>query len=255
MVDVPSKSKNISSERKITSNKTSNLNDYSLGEFSSMKSPAGNTYRTPQPEVVEGFEHVKRYWDEINQCWSAKILPGEIYVSRHGEMITTVLGSCISVCVRDVRLGIGGMNHFMLPDQGNNTNNRWGTNPTTFESRYGNWAMEYLINAILKMGSKREHLELKVFGGGKIIPSLTDIGQHNILFLKQYIRDESLNVVASDLGDTCSRKILFFTKTGAVHLKRMHGEKVKEVANEEKLYQQLLFSKKQKDRGGDIDLF
>ncbi|MFT6857551.1 MAG: chemotaxis protein CheD, partial [Thalassolituus oleivorans] len=100
--------------------------------------------KAEQPKALPGFEHVNRYWDNVHQVWSAKILPGEFYVSTHGEMIVTVLGSCISACIRDRVLGIGGMNHFMLPVQNENSSENWGSNPVTQESRYGNWAMEFL---------------------------------------------------------------------------------------------------------------
>jgi len=82
---------------------------------------AGNPATQPKPQlpaVAPGFEHVRRYWDPGCDRWSAKILPGEYFVTRSDEAITTVLGSCIAACIRDPATRIGGMNHFMLPEDG-----------------------------------------------------------------------------------------------------------------------------------------
>ncbi|MCR9067097.1 MAG: hypothetical protein NXI00_24240, partial [Cytophagales bacterium] len=119
-----------------------------------------------QPGAEKGFEHVNRYYDNRHSVWAAKILPGELYVSAHGEMICTVLGSCISACVRDKKLGIGGMNHFMLPAQNEFSSGQWGSDANTSATRYGNWAMEYLLNTLYKLGAKKSDLEVKLFGGG-----------------------------------------------------------------------------------------
>lgn len=105
------------------------------------------------PPALPGFEHVNRYWDVRMSLPAAKILPGEFYVSRTGEMIVTVLGSCVSACIRDRQLGIGGMNHFMLPHKGAHSTEVWGS-AVSSASRYGNWAMEFLINEILKLGGR-----------------------------------------------------------------------------------------------------
>lgn len=115
---------------------------------------------------LSGFEGIQRYWDRERQMPAAKILPGEYYVSNQNELITTVLGSCVSACIRDPVAGIGGMNHFMLPnsERGNwNGKHSIASNAT----RYGNFAMEHMINDILKHGGERGNLEVKVFGGGK----------------------------------------------------------------------------------------
>lgn len=177
--------------------------------------------QTAQPVVAAGFEHINRYWDSVHQVWAAKILPGEFYVSVHGEMIVTVLGSCISCCIRDRIRGIGGMNHFMLPEQGEHSSSQWGHNPLTQASRYGNWAMEFLINEILKRGGRREHLEVKLFGGGQMLASMADIGERNARFVHQYLAREGLTVAAADLGDSVARKVLYFPDTGAVKVRRI----------------------------------
>src|SRR6185312_3936064 len=110
-----------------------------------------------------------------NQRWSVKILPGEYYVTKADETVTTVLGSCISACVRDPKLNIGGMNHFMLPEDKFRPNNGLETAVGT-ATRYGSHAMESLINDLLKLGAARDRLEIKLFGGGRILSGMTDVG-------------------------------------------------------------------------------
>lgn len=210
--------------------------------------------RPVQPPASVGFEHVNRYWDSVHRVWAAKILPGEFYVSTHGEMIVTVLGSCIAACIRDKVRGIGGMNHFMLPQQGEHSSDIWGSNPSTHASRYGNWAMEYLINEILKRGGKRENLEVKLFGGGQMIAAMSDIGQRNILFAYNYLRAEGLTIAASDLGDVFARKVLYFPDTGAAKVRRIRQLQNDTLIKREAAYQREV-SKPSVADAGSIDLF
>src|ERR1700693_3574707 len=100
------------------------------------------------------------YFDRTFDCDAAKILPGEYFFTHKDMMIVTVLGSCVSACIRDRVSGIGGMNHFMLPDGGGENDS-----PVSASMRYGSYAMEVLINDVLKAGARRENLEAKVFGG------------------------------------------------------------------------------------------
>jgi chemotaxis protein CheD len=176
--------------------------------------------RPKQPPALVGFQDVNRYWDQRMNLWAAKVLPGELYVSLHGEMISTVLGSCISACVRDVQKGIGGMNHFMLPEPNEHSSDNWGSDNLT--TRYGNWAMEALLNELFKRGAKKQHIEVKLFGGGQIIQNMTDIGARNISFARQYMAAEGFKVVAEDVGGQRPRKVLYFPDTGAVKVKRLN---------------------------------
>ncbi|ASP40994.1 chemotaxis protein CheD [Bacterioplanes sanyensis] len=187
------------------------------------------------------------------RVWAAKILPGEFYVSTNGEMIVTLLGSCISACVRDVKRGIGGMNHFMLPQQSQHSSPQWGGDPLTNASRYGNWAMEYLINGILKRGGNRPDLEVKLFGGGQMIASMTDVGQRNILFAYQYIAEEGLKVAAADVGNNVARKVLYFPDTGAVKVRRIKQLKNDVLLQREQEYQRSVNT--DKAASGSVDLF
>lgn len=206
----------------------------------------------PLPQVLPGFEHVNRYWDKQMNLPAAKIMPGEFYVSRSGEMIVTVLGSCISACIRDVQIGVGGMNHFMLPEQGQHSTANWG-DAVSSASRYGNWAMEFLINEILKLGGTRRNLEIKIFGGGNVLSNMTDIGERNISFVKNYIYQENFEVKAQDVGDIFPRKVLYFPDTGAVKVR-----KLREISNDTLLQRERRYSQTLNDKpssSGDVELF
>ena len=175
-------------------------------------------------DVLPGFEHVRRYWDQAQACMIVKVLPGEFYVSIHEDLVTTVLGSCVSVCIHDPRAGIGGMNHFMLPEPTGGSDSWSATNGRA--ARYGSDAMEQLINSMLVVGCRRADMQLKVFGGGRVLTQLSDIGQRNIEFVTRYIATEKLSLCASDLGDVYPRQIQFFPHSGRarVRLLRRQGD-------------------------------
>jgi chemotaxis protein CheD len=181
---------------------------------------------------------------------AAKILPGEFYVSDQGEMIVTVLGSCIAACIRDKILGIGGMNHFMLPFKEDDAD-RWG-NKVSAASRYGNWAMEYLINAILSQGGNRRNLEVKLFGGGQVLANMTDVGKNNIEFALSYLEQEGLSVVAQDVGGPYPRKVLYFPDTGSVKMRKLKSVHNATVERREREYSRSI---EVKPAGGEVELF
>jgi chemotaxis protein CheD len=203
------------------------------------------------PKALAGFEHVNRYWDRQLQLPAAKILPGEFYVSVCGEMISTVLGSCISACIRDRKLGIGGMNHFMLPESGSK-HSSWENSEVSNSLRYGNWAMEFLINEVLKQGGQRSNLEVKLFGGGQVLANMTDIGRRNIDFAFEYLNNEQLKVVATDVGDVFPRKVLYFPDTGAVKVKKLKKHHNDTVEKREREY---IRSISKPPSAGEIELF
>jgi chemotaxis protein CheD len=207
--------------------------------------------QTHQPEpCFRGFEHVNRYWDNTQAMIAAKILPGEFYVTAQNEIIVTVLGSCVSACVRDPVFGIGGMNHFMLPIQGDNGS--WDKHGLGLATRYGSYAMEHLINEILKNGGARKNLEVKVFGGGRILTHMTDVGEKNIRFVLQYIQTEGLNLISQDLGDIYPRKVHYFPKTGKVKVKKLRSMHNDTITAREREYMRNISSTRQE---GEIDLF
>jgi len=206
--------------------------------------------RTPRPSVLPGFESIKSYWDAQHQLHSARILPGEYYVSSGNEIISTVLGSCVSACIRDPQVGIGGMNHFMLPES--SANDLHADDVTNTSARYGTYAMEHMINTILANGGRRERLEIKLFGGGKVLQSMTNVGRRNIQFVRDYLRMETLPISGEDLGGLHPRKVLYFPLSGRVLVKKLPISKNNEVSQIEINYQHSI---EQKPVAGEIDLF
>lgn len=159
------------------------------------------------------------YYDKTFDAEAAKILPGEFYFTEKNMLIVTVLGSCVAACIRDVKSGIGGMNHFMLPDGGTSDLN----SPVSESMRYGNYAMEILINQLIKHGAKRENLEAKIFGGGSVLKAFTaiNVGERNAAFVKSYLKTENIRIAGEDLNDIYPRKVYFFPHTGRVLVKKL----------------------------------
>lgn len=204
------------------------------------------------PPPLPGFEHVRRSWNPQFQSYTARILPGEFYVTRHKEGVATTLGSCVSACIRDKVLNIGGMNHFMLPASDFSDPDALKAADLSDATRYGNFAMEHLINEIMRNGGRRQNLEVKVFGGGRIIKGMTDIGLVNIAFVRDYLAMEGLAVVAEDVGDIYPRMVVFFPATGVVKVKRLPSLHNDVIAEEERRY---IDSIKKAPVSGEIELF
>ena len=173
------------------------------------------------PETLPGFEGINRYWDVEREMPAAKILPGEYYVTNGEELVTTVLGSCVSACIRDRIFGIGGMNHFMLPISTDGKGWAGSDDLLSTATRYGNYAMEHMINDILKHGGHKNHLEAKIFGGGKVIQNLSDVGVRNIEFVREYLQTEGIPVLAENVGDIHPRKVVYIPATGKAYVKRI----------------------------------
>jgi chemotaxis protein CheD len=191
------------------------------------------------------YPDVHKHWDGCHGVYAARVLPGQYYVTNNKEeMISTVLGSCIAACIRDKVLNIGGLNHFMLPE------GEGGMDGVA--ARYGVYAMEHLINDIIKMGGRRENFEIKVFGGGKIMRGMTDIGMKNIRFVKKFLATEGLSIDAEDLGLEFSRKVNYFPTTGRVLVKRLRSLHAETIVNEEVAYSRSL---EKESAGNDIELF
>jgi len=189
-----------------------------------------------------------RYFDHHFDCEAIKILPGEYFVTGRNMLIVTVLGSCVSVCLRDKLTGAGGMNHFMLPGV------ETCDSPISSSARYGSYAMEILINHLLELGAQRKNLEAKVFGGGHVMSafSMNNIGDRNVDFVLKYLATEHIPIVAHDLLDSYPRKIYFFTESGRVLVK-----KLKSLHNNTILDRELEYSRKLKETRvqGDVELF
>lgn len=153
------------------------------------------------------------FFDPHFQHNAVKVLPGEYYVSDKQIIIMTVLGSCISACLWDSRMQIGGINHFMLPEGG----------AQDVSGRYGSYAMELLINEMQKMGARRETMQAKIFGGGQVMHSFTtmNVGEKNTKFVIDYLRTERIPIVSEDVMDIYPRKVVFFPVTGKAMVKRL----------------------------------
>jgi chemotaxis protein CheD len=189
------------------------------------------------------------YFDRGFNIEAAKILPGEYYYTSKRMLIVTVLGSCVAACVRDRISGIGGMNHFMLPDGAGDPGN-----PTSDSMRYGAYAMEVLINQLLKAGARRGNLEAKVFGGGNVLRSFTsmNIGERNADFVRKYLVAEGIPIIAEDLNDVHPRKVYFFPDTGKVLVKKLRQLNNYTLVRREQDYASQLQGS---TVAGDIDLF
>ena len=189
------------------------------------------------------------YFDRNFNCQAAKVLPGEYYVTGKDMLLVTVLGSCVAACIRDRDNGIGGMNHYMLPDGGTDENN-----PSSSSARYGSYAMEILINQILKLGARRSHLEAKVFGGGNVLQGLTvaNVGERNAEFVLKFLQTEKIRIVAQDLVDVYPRKVYYFPNTGKVMVKKLRNTHNNTIFDREKDYGSRL---KKTSVGGEIELF
>lgn len=172
-----------------------------------------------QFEVNANFS-MSSYYDPKFKTDAVKVLPGEYYATDGEEMIVTILGSCVSVCLRDSYSGIGGLNHFLLPHDHSNRDT-----PLTESARYGVYAMELLVNHLLKLGAMRHRLEAKVFGGGKVIKDFTfaNVGERNVSFVLEHLKQEGIPIIARDLLDIYPRKVHFFPHSGRVMLKKINS--------------------------------
>jgi len=206
--------------------------------------------KTMSHKSQDGFA-THLYYDRAFDIQGAKVLPGEFYVTDRDMLITTVLGSCVAACIRDRVTGIGGMNHFMLPSGGGESDS-----PVSTSMRYGSYAMEMLINRILKAGGKRENLECKVFGGGSVLKGMTtmNVGDRNAAFVREYLKNEGIRIVAEDLNATYPRKIVYFPKTGRALMKKLGSDASDQaMIRSEREYEKQINVVKEVE--GDVELF
>ena len=180
---------------------------------------------------------VNTYWDPRFKRHTVKLLPGEYHTTKGAELLVTVLGSCVSACIRDTKSGIGGMNHFLLPEQKNKPQSTsWAESYDNSETRYGDLAMEILINDIIKRGGDRQYFEAKIFGGAQMFVSNMRVGDRNIEFVSDYLKYESISVSTQDTGGKQGRKLYYIPQTGDVFLKRIVSLHNNTIENREKKY-------------------
>jgi chemotaxis protein CheD len=185
------------------------------------------------------------YSDHHFQYDAVKVLPGEYFVSSDDVMVMTVLGSCIAACIWDGRVRAGGMNHFMLPDG----------DGLEGGGRYGSYAMELLINQLLKSGARRESMQAKIFGGAQVMAGFTsmNVGERNTKFVLDYLATERIPIVSQDVLDIHPRKVCFFPATGKALVKRLAHAHPETLAVEERKGNAASVVKT--TAGGSIDLF
>lgn len=200
-------------------------------------------------EIIDKQVASNLYFDRGFDSQAVKLLPGEYYVTNKDMLLVTVLGSCVAACIRDNLSGIGGMNHFMLPDGGGDSKS-----PMNASARYGTYAMEVLINQLLKLGARRSNLEAKVFGGGNVLDGLTvaNVGQRNSDFVLKFLAMEQIKVVAQDLVDIYPRKVYFFPKNSKVMVRKLRTTHNNTISLREKDYRTHLLKK---DASGEVELF
>ena len=197
--------------------------------------------RTPKPGEASFF-----FYDAHFQSEAVKVLPGEYFVFNEDVLIMTTLGSCIAVCLWDRNSRIGGMNHFMLPDNGGGGMDN---------GRYGSFAMELLINEMMKMGASRLTMEAKVFGGGAVISGMNtiNVGERNTTFVMDYLKTERIPVVSKDVLEIYPRKVCFLPASGKAMVKRLAPTNPEAIVQQERAAAQKVVPPS--SGAGSIDLF
>ncbi|NEX45724.1 chemotaxis protein CheD [Pseudotabrizicola algicola] len=149
------------------------------------------------------------------------VIQGEYQVSSDpNDVLTTILGSCVAAFMRDPVAGVGGLNHFLLP--GNDPSDRNAM-------KYGLNVMELLINTLIQAGARRDRLEAKLFGGGRMVPGLTDIGASNARFAEDFLRREGIRYLGGSLGGDHGRKIRVWPVSGQVQQMKLPVTEVREI--------------------------
>ena len=169
----------------------------------------------------------RRYFDPSLKMHVVQVFQGDYYISeRGGEVLTTVLGSCISACIRDPLIRVGGMNHFLLPEGS-------GSDDPSVQMRYGAFAMEQLINEILKRGGRRDYLEIKLFGGGNVVKGLSGVGHKNADFIETFMAREGFKIATSHLRGNLPRKVQYIPATGKVRMRELGEQKDQRIFQKE----------------------
>ena len=183
------------------------------------------------------------YYDAHFKNEAVKILPGEYFVFDEDILIMTTLGSCIAACLWDRDAKIGGMNHFMLPDG------------DAGSGRYGSYAMELLINELMKRGAARHSLEAKVFGGGQVISGMStmNVGERNTAFVIDYLKTERIPIMSKDVLDIYPRKVCFLPASGKAMVKRLAPTNPEALAAQDRAAVQKAVPAS--TGGGSVDLF
>lgn len=167
------------------------------------------------PELASA---VRRFKNEKTGEVNVRVFQGQYYVSGNAnEVITTVLGSCIAVCIRDPKTGYGGMNHFVLPSAAKSL-------PQGFSMRYGIYSIERLVNEILSIGGERDRLEVKVFGGANVLAGSKQIGSRNSDFVEDYLAREGLAIASKHVRGILARRVRYYPTSGRVLMSTINSK-------------------------------
>jgi len=213
---------------------------------------SGHTNRHAVPRLSGTVGEARTvYFDRAFDRNAVKLLPGEYFVSEDDIVLSTVLGSCVSACMWD-RVGrVGGMNHFMLP--GDTGQAGAGSDLVGLAGRYGVFAMEQLINELIKHGARKANLEAKLFGGGAVLKNFTslNVGERNAEFVLDFLRTEGIRVASQDLLDVFPRRVVFFPVSGRALCRKLTKSDAAIVSAEQQYKAKLNTAKV----GGDVELF
>ncbi len=210
---------------------------------SSLPPPAGSRLDQLKGQARKPGEASFFFFDAHFKNDAVKILPGEYFVHHEDMLIMTTLGSCIAACLWDRTARIGGMNHFMLPDGAGDS------------GRYGSYAMELLINEMMKRGASRTNLEAKVFGGGQVVAGMNslNVGERNTSFVIDYLKTERIPIVSKDVLDIYPRKVCFLPASGKAMVKRLAPTNAEALVAQDRAAAQRAVPAN--TGGGSVDLF
>ena len=205
--------------------------------------PAGSRLDQLKTQARKPGEASFFFYDAHFKNDAVKILPGEYFVHHEDLLLMTTLGSCIAACLWDRNARIGGMNHFMLPEGGSDS------------GRYGSYAMELLINEMMKRGASRNSMEAKVFGGAQVIAGMNtiNVGERNTSFVIEYLKTERIPILSKDVLDIYPRKVCFLPASGKAMVKRLAPHNAEALAAQERAAVQRAVPAV--TGGGSVDLF
>jgi chemotaxis protein CheD len=213
---------------------------------------SGRGAKMPGPRLSKTVGEARTvYFERDFDRNAVKLLPGEFFVSGDDIVLSTVLGSCVAACMWDRVAKVGGMNHFMLP--GNSSHASTEPDPIGLAGRYGVFAMEQLINELIKRGARKSNLEAKLFGGGAVLKNFTaiNVGERNAEFVLAFLRTEGIRVASQDLLDVFPRRVVFFPVTGRALCRKLTQVDPSIVSAEQQYTARLNTTKV----GGDVELF
>ena len=210
---------------------------------SSLSPPPGSRLDHLKAQPRKPGEASFFFYDAHFRNDAVKILPGEYFVHNEDLLIMTTLGSCIAACLWDRNARVGGMNHFMLPEGAGES------------GRYGSYAMELLINEMMKRGASRMTMEAKVFGGGQVVAGMNsmNVGERNTNFVIEYLKTERIPIMSKDVLDVYPRKVCFLPASGKAMIKRLAPTNAEALVAQDRAAAQRAVPAN--TGGGSVDLF